>query len=493
MSGALPPGSGPERPGVTAGNEGVGMSEVDEAAPVVEAPGRRAARLRGRAVGAGLLAAALGAVVALDTGVVPLPLSTPRPVAQQAARPGVPAATAAADAAREKAVRVTVTALDAALGADDVAAFGRLVDPQDAAAARRLRRLAGNLAALPATTAGLEWDGSWGVDVSGGRPADAATRIVAHAHLRTSFTGYDTGGTPVAVDVGLHKVADRWLVTSWARRFVSEQPDPWDVDVDLAAVAKPHVLVVGMAKNARANARLASRAEAAIVDTRKVWTDPAWNGKAVVFALTDTDYLDTWFGAGLAGPGQEHANYFNTFVTEDVLSAPRRTGMRVVVATDFLLRDTKGTRADLRYAFTVMSFRTGETDWIPAWLYNGAADYTSWRPGTGEDALETARRRGLYDSTWAGLRAGTWKPRFTKNRDDFAEGSDARLEADWDSAFLTATYVADTFGEARLRALVAATATEPRTEIAVKKVLKMTMPQLSANVRRYARRLAARA
>ncbi|WP_158220285.1 hypothetical protein [Kineosporia sp. A_224] len=468
------------------------MSEVDEAAPVAEAPGRRAARLRGRAVGAGLLAAALGAVVALDTGVVPLPLSTPKPVVQQAARPGVPAATAAADAAREKAVRVTVTALDAALAADDVAAFGRLVDPQDAAAAKRLRRLARNLTALPAVTAGLDWDGSWGVDVSGGQAPDAATRIVAHAHLRTTFTGYDTGATPVAVDVGLHKVADRWLVTSWERRFLSAEPDPWDVDVDLAAVAKPHVLVVGMAKNARANARLASRAEAAIVDTRKVWTDPAWNGKAVVVALTDEAYLDTWFGAGLAGPGQKHADYFSTFVTEDALAASPRTGMRVVVATDFLLRDTRATRADLRYAFTVMSFRTGDTDAIPAWLYNGAADYTSWRPATGKDAVEAARRRGLYDPTWAGLRAGTWKPRFTKDRDAFGEGSDARVAADWDSAFLTATYVADTFGEARLRELVAATAAEPRTDTAVKKVLKMTMPQLSANVARYARRLAAR-
>ena len=122
-----------------------------------------------------------------------------------------------------------------------------------------------------------------------------------------------------------------------------------------------------------------------------------------------------------------------------------------------------------------------------------SADYTAWRAQGPTDALETLRNRGLQDRTWRALSRGTWKPQLTDSQETFAEGSDAKVDNDWDSAFLTATYIADEFGEGALRALAVDITAGAGTDQALRTHLRMTQDQLSAKVRRYARTLAARA
>jgi hypothetical protein len=439
-------------------------------------------------LGGGLLVAALAAVVTLDTGVVALPGSTVKPVSRSGATASAaPTYDAAADAARQTAVRTTLTGLGKALAGGDRAAAAALVDPAYAATGKTVGVMVENLHAMPSTEVSLDWAGIWTPDGTTS-PNDA---VMAHATLRTFVRGYDLAPGGVYVDIGLRRSGATWLVTSW-RWSTPDAPPPWTVP-GLKAVTKPHVVVIGQAKNAAVNARLAARAEAAVVDARRLWTVPGWNGKAVLVATTDTDYLDTWFGVGKAGPGQPNANRFNAFVTTPGDGTSTGTGFRTVLGTNFLLRDNRVTRSDLRSMFTILAMRSSSDDLLPAWLYYGSADYTAWRAQGPTDALETLRARGLDDRTWSALRRGTWRPQLTDSQTTFAEGSKAKIANDWDSAFFSVTYIADTYGEKTLTALLGDIASGTATDAALRKRLRLTQDQLTAKVRAYARPIAARA
>ena len=272
----------------------------------------------------------------------------------------------------------------------------------------------------------------------------------------------------------------------------AEAPPPWTIP-GLQAVTKPHVVVIGQAKNAGVNARLASRAEAAAVDARSLWKVPGWNGRAVLVATTDTGYLDTWFGTGKAGPGQPSADRFNAYVTTPGDGTSTATGFRTVLGTDFLLRDNRATRSDLRYMFTILAMQSSSDDLLPAWLYYGSADYTAWRAQGRTDPLETLRARGLADGTWSALRRRTWRPQLTDSQSTFAEGSKAKIANDWDSAFFTVAYIVDTYGEKTLTGLLVDIGSGTATDAALRTRLHLTQDQLTAKVRAYARPLAARA
>ena len=169
------------------------------------------------------------------------------------------------------------------------------------------------------------------------------------------------------------------------------------------------------------------------------------------------------------------------------------TGFRTVLGSNFLLRDNRITRSDLRYMFTILAMRGSSDQLLPAWLYYGSADYTAWRAQGRTDALETLRARGLDDRTWTALQRRTWRPQLTDSQNTFAEGSKAKIANDWDSAFFTVTYIADTYGEKTLTALLVDIGSGTATDTALRKHLRLTQDQLTAKVRAYARPLAARA
>ena len=467
-----------------------GADDATATPPDVPAPTPGGAgRTGGRVLRGALLVASLAAVVGLDTGVVPLPASTAKPVVRTVAggASAAPKYDAAADAARQKALRTTLTALGAALAGGNGTAAGALVDPAYAATGKALGVLAKNLHALPSTDVSLEWAGVWTPDGTTS-PNDA---VVAHALVKTFVRGYDLAPGGDHVDVGMRRHGTQWLVTSWTWSK-AEAPPPWTIP-GLQAVTKPHVVVIGQAKNAGVNARLASRAEAAAVDARSLWKVPGWNGRAVLVATTDTGYLDTWFGTGKAGPGQPSADRFNAYVTTPGDGTSTATGFRTVLGTDFLLRDNRATRSDLRYMFTILAMQSSSDDLLPAWLYYGSADYTAWRAQGRTDPLETLRARGLADGTWSALRRRTWRPQLTDSQSTFAEGSKAKIANDWDSAFFTVAYIVDTYGEKTLTGLLVDIGSGTATDAALRTRLHLTQDQLTAKVRAYARPLAARA
>lgn len=453
------------------------------------APAARSGRAAGRLLRGGLLAAAVAAVVGLDTGAVPLPASSPKAVVRPlaAAASSTPPADLAAAKARETAIRQTLGAASTALAAGDADGAAALVAPGRSATARTLRTMATNLHALPSTDVELVWSGSWTAPSSGSE----TDSVVANAVLSTFVRGYDTAPGAAYVSIGMERSGDRWLMTTW-QWGTADEPPPWAVP-GLTVVAKPHVLVVGQAKNAGVTRRLASRAEAAVVDAGRLWKIPGWNGKAVLFAVTDTEFLAAWFGAGQAGPGQDRSNWFNVRTTARADGPADPVGFRSVLATDYLLRDSRLTRADLRYMFTILAMQATSDGLLPAWLYRGSADYAAWRAQGATDGLETLRSRGLRDRTWTALRRGTWRPQLTDSQATFGEGKDAKVDNDWDSAFLTATYIADTFGEGALRGLLVDIGGGAATDVALRTRLKMNQEQLTVKVRAWARATAARA
>jgi hypothetical protein len=162
----------------------------------------------------------------------------------------------------------------------------------------------------------------------------------------------------------MRRVGDRWLVASWERgRVNSNRMDvasPWSVGQDLAVVEKPHVLLVGERRNRRFNTRLASRLEAAVADVRALWPKDLWDGKVVAVAMTEPDFLDTFFTPGEASPGGHETDHFWADRREGTEGTGRGTGMRLVLATDFLFVDTAQMRSSLRDVLTFRAFIEGE-------------------------------------------------------------------------------------------------------------------------------------
>jgi hypothetical protein len=461
-------------------------------------PARQWRRWRGRLAGLAAVASAGCAVLGLDTGLVPLPASTPRPVV--AAAGSATPSQRAVDAwdARFKAITATFATMTAGLTTGDAARFLSVVDPERPAVAEQLAQVFANLRLLPDAEYAVTWEAGWGLDpAAAGRP-DPGKAVVAHALVGTRLIGWDAGPGLDFQDVGLRRLGDRWVVTSWSTP-VDRPASPWSVGEDLVVVTKPHVLLIGEARNGRANARLATRLEAAAKDVRGLWTTDTWDGRAVAVAMRSSAFLDTWFTPGKALPGGDESAWFNVGPRVGADNGYVGHGTRAVLATDFLLRDSSTTRADLRYLLTLDAFVTVTVtvtgDGVAAWLLYGAAGYAASRPPLGKDLTASLARRPPYGSTVEEITAGSWTPSLPVYGSGFAEGDEADAEADWDSSFLAALYVVDTRGEMALQQLVLAAGGaggEDGEKAALRSVLKTDRAGFTRAVRRWARPFLAR-
>ena len=215
-----------------------------------------------------------------------------------------------------------------------------------------------------------------------------------------------------------------------------------------------HVLVVGDHPHATQARRLARTLEALTVDVRRLWPERTWNGTVVAYAVTSAAFVRSWYGrsaAGDAGNGDRAA-----FVAKVVtLPTERGAGAVRMVLTPYLLERTRSGSVDvLRHEMThVATARLGGH--VPAWLVEGAAEYTGPPAGTGP-ATSTRRppsagtgsppRRCPRPPTAAGA------PRCSDRR-GFYTGSESAVDEHYNSAFITCLYIADHYGDAALRRL----------------------------------------
>jgi hypothetical protein len=400
---------------------------------------------RTRLTGSTLLAAAVGLVVVLDTGVVPLPYSTPRPVAGAGRGVGAPSAAAArptatgvpaALQARDDGISETVTALSQALTTG--APVDALVAPGEAAVVRGVRRLVHNVRVVPGATAELEWDRREPTPAAGG---DLGIRLGLTSRMVSGeIPSYDY------VYARVRPVSGRWLLSGWDP---VEDPNeaipqaPFLLPVDIAVVRKPHVLLLGTAGVERLDARLAARAESAAVQARGVFPQPGWDGTVVVYAFTEKKFLDRVFGPHEAGAGDPHPYSWWAYETSG-------GGLRIVLGAGYVAVDDVASRIGVRRAVGNGAALRTRGRGVPEWMIEGVSLYVSTRSGPEVDPDSALDRRGLYDATWRAVRRGTWTPRLPDAADEIRTA--AQRESADDSAWLAYQFIADRYGEVKMRA-----------------------------------------
>lgn len=477
----------------------------------------RRTTLRGRLLRGGLLAAAVAAVVALDTGAVPLPYSTPAPRPPAAAAPGTsdPARATEAFTTRDARIDALLERMTAAVTAKDEAGFLAGVDPADPALVARMRTIYRNLRAIGYTTVEFGWPSRTSYQSQAPRtytdPAAVLPPLVAAVEVRTRLAGFDP---EPAVDVLGWTFAQRgsdWLIVADDDRhsFFSAWAagQPWMVG-PVAVERRKNVVVVGEPARKDRLRRLADRLEASRREVRATWKVPSWNGRVVAYALTDEAFLQHHFDGRQATGETTKEAQFDAKVTllaagawpaqgSAADGAPQVAAARMIV-TPFLMDQTDAASdAVLTHELTHVAWAFEGAPNTPSWLVEGVAEYTGYRTGgSSVDGVGALARRGLPRELWTQLRRGTWKPTLVADPAQFYSGTSKRVGAAYTTAWLTSLYIADEYGESALARLYAeaARADAGRTPAQVetqmlRTVLKTDRAKLLRDVEQYAERI----
>jgi hypothetical protein len=413
---------------------------------------------------------------------------------------------------RRAAVGEVLTALNSALGSGNESAFLALTDPQAPVAFRRHQRSVFRGMRTLAGKASFRygWPGQTWFGVPTSQTGLSADAFVAAVSLTYAVKGFDR--TPVTDVVGLtltHRDG-RWHIWSDSdiddRLALGGQFEPWSVG-EVSVSEHGRAIVIGDPQHRTQNARLAKRLDIALSSVRAMWPVKTWNGRVVAYASTYRPFVTAWFGTHAATSRKVDPSKDATFEAKvRVLPANpvvsdfgdfTAAAPRLVVTPYLLARDDAYTQAVLRHELTHVALALEGSDRPPAWLVEGSAEYTGFRPPKGKnvDGVEALAQRGLRKDTWGRLKRGTWKPSLIATDDEFYAGSEVAVDNAYTTAWFTCLYIADHYGETKLRALYAAAGRQPegRTQREVEaallsSVLHTDRASLIAATKAYARR-----
>ena len=414
--------------------------------------------------------------------------------------------------ARTAEVTGVLDRMNTALAKRDLAGYLAAMGP-DAALRTRQTATFRALGRLPFAQVRYGWNGSqWS------RPAGLAAKygdteaVVAVVQRRYHLKGWDSLPTSELVALTFARRDGRWTVVGDSDGSAAlpkgSVPEPWTLG-DVSVVTTPHVLLVGdrTASRQKDLRELARRVEDAVGGVRTMWSSPTWNGKVVVYAVTDPRFVAPWFGEQAADGQRNGAGDAAEFDAEvvpmeaaalDGGPAPRDlAGMRMVIAPTVLDYSAAQARAVIRHELThLATLKLGEE--APAWLTEGIAEYTAYRvmSASGKaDGVGALDRRGLPKPMWNALRKASYRPQLVPEHDAFYGGNGGDVSRRYTDGWLAALYIADTYGEGKLRAFVqkASSATygsvEAREAAALRDVLRTDRQAFVDDVGDYARDL----
>jgi hypothetical protein len=335
--------------------------------------------------------------------------------------------------------------------------------------------------------------------------------LVAVVQRRYHLAGWDTAPTTELVAWTFARRDGRWTLVGDGDGADAlpkgAVPEPWALG-DVSVITTKHVLLVGgRAAGEQADLRrLADRVEDAVSGVRSIWTSRTWNGKVVVYAVTDKRFVAPWFGQQAADGKHNGSGDAAEFDAEVVpmeatamdgrAGAHGLAGMRMVVAPTVLDYPANQARAVIRHELThLATLKLGEE--APAWLTEGIAEYTAYRvlAGSAADGVGALDRRGLPKPMWNALRKPSYRPVLVNEHDAFYAGSSGDVSRRYTDGWLAALYISDTYGESRLREFVtkASDPAQPdvdaREKAALADVLDTDRASFTAEVGEYARDL----
>jgi hypothetical protein len=352
--------------------------------------------------------------------------------------------------------RQLLAQMTSALAAHDVTRFASVASPGSASMRARLRQMYGALVALQPAAFTFEVDPA--------RTARGLSSPRPEAHTLPVRVTYSLKRWDVTdVRVPLTFVATRSPGGGWGlaedRTTTDADSDdrlePWVLDNTYVTRTR-HVLVIGDRSHQAQARRLAATLEGLAGDVRRVWPERSWNGKVVAYAVSSPTFVHSWYGRSAAGePGNgDRASFVAKVAT--LQSSPSKgdhAAIRMVV-TPYLLASPRSGYSDiLRHELTHVA-TAAFSQRVPVWLVEGAAEYTGFarRSGTTLDATRTLGEHGLTSAEVSATARGTWRPTLVEGHGFYA-GSEKAVDERYNSAFITCLYIADHYGEARLRLL----------------------------------------
>ncbi|GAA3173052.1 hypothetical protein GCM10017688_24500 [Streptomyces ramulosus] len=332
----------------------------------------------------------------------------------------------------------------------DEAAFLASVDPVRPGYRDRQRRAFRTIEELPLT--------GWRYDLvaTDAFPlASGGSTMAAKVELRYRLKGFDAEPVTSVQYLTLTRTAGRWRIASDDEGTASGHAGTrqlWDQG-PVAAVRGRHALVLGAAGDRGRLADLARRADAAVPAVTAAWQG-RWSGQVVIEAPGSVAGM-----AQLLGSGDPSAYAGIAAVTTGEAGAQAKAPAdRVIVNPEAYadLNDT-GRAVVLAHEITHVATRTATTGDTPLWLSEGFADWVAYR---GKRHTAAAAAPELSRAVAAGH-----PPRRLPADADFGfTGRADRLAKAYESGWLACRMIADTWGEAKLRAFYRAAGGVPARE-----------------------------
>ncbi len=350
------------------------------------------------------------------------------------------------------AIRAAVAAVfatrSAALRRGDLAAWQATVDPSQPGFLATETRLYENLHQLPLVSYTWAYDDQ--TQVSGYPLPDSVKST-----LRNPDQTYSPGMTvtyqlrgfdqkPVAdtyVPVMVRR-GNRWYVAADRTRAASFDlsfDEPWTAGPVQVKVTAHSLVVVSAGDRAKLPA-LARQADAAVTAVAALWPT-GWNHTVVLYATRDTDVFASYFGRNSA---VSEASAL-TLGVGAAQHAPPTDDTRVVLNPEYSLPGDKDMPPLLRHEFThVAQWNTQHTG-IPRWAIEGIAEYTAYRHHVSQQRVSA---QIVKDA-----KAHRMPPSLPAS--DTFYGPEPGESYHYGMAWLAWEYMAETYGETKLKRLYA--------------------------------------
>jgi hypothetical protein len=415
----------------------------------------------------------------------------------------------AAQKARDAAIEAALGTLNAALSADDEDMFLSVVHPDATEFRKRQRQTFRAFQIVPVGEVSYALADSSSFRTSNfvaEVPGESVLAMVARTY---DLPGWDAQRATEVVGLTFVKSGERWLLADdddgngTIVKFA--YGEPWTAG-PVRVVTRKHVLVIGDMSAARLK-RLAGQAEAVIGEVRRTWPTESWSGKAVIYAMTDKRFVKAWFGDSASRDDDVSAKEPAAFdaqvgpVPANVRLTDRArfdiAGFRLVTTPFLLKQDDRYVRKVLTHELTHVATAGMGGKYASTWVVEGAAEYTAHRNGPSVDGAQAMFERGMQRSMWNALRRSDYRPRLEADPERFYTGTSRQVGTRYDTSWLAVMYIADHYGEAKLRTFVervytgADTAAGAREaeEAAFAKVLKVKRSRFLREVGAYARGL----
>ncbi|MGW8954478.1 hypothetical protein [Streptomyces sp. NPDC055709] len=306
-------------------------------------------------------------------------------------------------------------------------------------------------------------------------------RATVEAELRYRFDGYDSAPVTADRSLDLTERGGRWYVTA-DRPGRGEGQHLWQQG-DIEVVRSARSLVLGVGQRPARLREIAADADRAVPAVSAAWPE-RWAGRVVVLVPASLDAMGRLLGA----PAEGYKGIAAVTTGETGGSAAVRADRVIVNPEAYGVLGDVGRRVVLTHETAHVATRAHTSATTPVWLSEGFADWAAYR-GTGRTAAEAA------PELQRAVRRGDPPARLPADA-DFAFGADAEaLGRAYGSGWLACEFIAERWGEDRLRALYRAVGdAEPREgaqesalESALNKVLGTSMEAFTADWREYVR------